>query len=67
MNDSEEFEIAAEEEPTVAFENEIAEEPLVPPPVHPSRTRKLTFSFVALLLVLVGLVNLAMIVWFLLR
>jgi hypothetical protein len=57
----------AESDVKVDFENEIAEEPLVPPAPHLSRLRKLSFSFVALLLVLVGLINLAMIIWFLWR
>ena len=51
----------------VDFKNEIAEEPLVPPAKHVSRIKKLSFSFVALLLVLIGLINLAMILWFLSR
>ena len=51
----------------VDFENEIAEEPLILPAKPVSRIRKLSFSFVALLLVLVGLINLAMILWFLSR
>ena len=51
----------------VDFQNEIAEEPLVPPAKHVSRIKKLSFSFVALLLVLIGLINLAMILWFLSR
>ena len=49
------------------FVNEIAEEPLVPPAKHFSRIRKLSFGFVAVLLVLIGLINLAMIIWFLSR
>ena len=57
----------AESEVKVDFKNEIAEEPLVPPAKHISRIKKLSFSFVALLLVLVGLINLAMILWFLSR
>ena len=60
-------EAEAESDVKVDFENEIAEEPLVPPAKHVSRLRKLSFSFVALLLVLVGLINLAMIIWFLSR
>ena len=51
----------------VDFENEIADEPLIPPAKPVSRIRKLSFGFVALLLVLVGLINLAMILWFLSR
>ena len=51
----------------VDFQNEIAEEPLVPPAKHVSRIKKLSFSFVALLLVHIGLINLAMILWFLSR
>ena len=70
-DDYDEFEEAAdddaEEDGKVDFENEIAEEPLVPPAKHVSRIRKLSFGFVALLLVLVGLINLAMILWILSR
>ena len=51
----------------VDFKNEIDDEPLVPPAKHVSRVRKLSFSFVALLLVLVAVINLAMILWFLSR
>ena len=64
-DDYDDFEDDAEDDAKVDFENEIAEEPLVPPAKHVSRIRKLSFSFVALLLVLVGLINLAMILWFL--
>jgi hypothetical protein len=51
----------------IDFKNEIPDEQLVPPPKHVSRIRKLSSSFAALLLVLVALINLAMIIWFLLR
>jgi hypothetical protein len=57
----------AEFDVNVNFENEIADEPLVPPAKHVSRIKKLSFSFVALLLILIGLINLAMILWFLSR
>ena len=57
----------AEDETKVDFENEIAEESLVFPAKHVSRLRKLSFGFVGLLLVLVGLINLAMIFWLLSR
>ncbi len=66
-DDFDELEPAAEVDGKVDFKNEIAEEPLVPPAPRASRIRKLSFSFVALLLVLVGLINVAMIVWFLWR
>jgi hypothetical protein len=70
MDDNDEFETEAEVDEIdakVKFENEIPAEPLVPPAKPVSRIRKLSFSFVALLLVLVGLINLAMIIWFLSR
>jgi hypothetical protein len=57
----------AEGDAKVDFKNEIAEEPLVPPVKRFRRIRELSFGVVALLLVLVGLVNLVMIFWFLLR
>jgi hypothetical protein len=66
-DDSDEFDDEVEDDINVDFKNEIAEEPLVPPAKHISRLRKLSFSFVGLLLILVGLINLAMIVWFLSR
>jgi hypothetical protein len=47
------------------FERAIAQEPLIPPTKPVSRIRRLSLGFVTLLLVLVGLINLAMIVWFL--
>ncbi len=59
--------VDAEGGANVDFKNQIPEEPLVPPAKHVSRIRKLSFSFVAFLLVLVGIVNLAMIIWFLSR
>ena len=59
------FEENAKDDAKVEFKNEIAEEPLVPPAKHVSRIRKLSFSFVALLLVLLGLINVAVIIWFL--
>jgi hypothetical protein len=61
------FEAGGEEDAKVEFANEIADEPLVPPPKPVSRIRKLSFSFVTLLLLVVAVLNLAMIVWFLLR
>jgi hypothetical protein len=61
------FEADAEEDAKVQFANEIADEPLVPPPKPVSRFRKLSFSLVTVLLLLVALLNLALIVWFLLR
>lgn len=66
-DDFEEFEEDAENGDTVGFENEIAEEPLAPPPKRFFHLKVLSFSLVAVLLVLVGLINLAMIVWLLLR
>jgi hypothetical protein len=51
----------------VDFKNEIAEEPRVPPVKRFRRIRELSFGVVALLLVLVGLVNLVMILWLLSR
>ena len=68
MDDGEDdFEDGGEEESRLHFANEIADEPLVPPPKPVSRLRKLSFSFVTFLLLLVAVLNLAMIVWFLLR
>ena len=64
-DDYDDFEENAKDDAKVDFKNEIAEEPLVPPAKHVSRIRKLSFSFVALLLVLVGLINVAVIIWFL--
>ena len=49
----------------VDFKNEIPDEPLVPPAKPVSRIRKLSSSFVGLLLILVAIINLAMIIWFL--
>jgi hypothetical protein len=62
-----EFEANTEAAAKVEFKNEIPDEPLVPPAKHVSRIRKLSSSFVALLLVLVAIINLAMIIWFLSR
>jgi hypothetical protein len=56
-----------EDVPKVDFKNEIPDEPLVPSPKHVSRIRKLSSSFVGLILILLALINLAMIVWFLSR
>ena len=61
------FEANAQEDAKVDVKNEIPDEPLVPPAKPVSRITKLSFSFVALLLVLVGLINLAMILWILSR
>jgi hypothetical protein len=66
-DDNDEIEDDAEEDAKLHFENEIPEEPLAPPPKRFFRLKLLSFSFVAVLLVLVGLINLAMIVWFLSR
>jgi hypothetical protein len=57
----------AQGDATVDFKNEIAEEPLVPTAKRFRRIRELSFGVVALLLVLVGLVNLVMILWLLSR
>jgi hypothetical protein len=65
--DDDDFEEGGEEEARVQFANEIADEPLVPQPKPVSRLRKLSFSVVTFLLLLVAFLNLAMIVWFLLR
>jgi hypothetical protein len=51
----------------IDFKNELADEPLVPSAKRFRRIRELSFGVVGLLLVLVGLINLAMIIWFLLR
>ena len=55
----------AEVDAKIHFKNEIPDEPLVPPAKHVSRIRKLSSSFVGLLLILVALINLVMIIWFL--
>ena len=57
----------AEDCAKVDFKNEIPDEPLVPPAKPVSRIRKLSSSFVGLLLILVAIINLAMIIWFLSR
>ena len=57
----------AEVDAKIDFKNEIPDEPLVPPAKRFRRIRELSFGAVALLLVLVGLINLALILWFLLR
>lgn len=57
----------AEVDGKIDFKNEIPEEPLVPPAKRFHRLRELSFGVVALLLVLIGLANLAMILWILLR
>ena len=65
--EDDEYENNTEVDAKLDFVNEIAEEPLAPPPKRFRRIRELSFGIVALLLVLVGLINLAMIVWFLSR
>ena len=65
--EDDEYENNPEVDAKLDFVNEIAEEPLAPPPKRFRRIRELSFGIVALLLVLVGLINLAMIVWFLSR
>ena len=69
MDDDEDddFEDGREEDINLQFANEIADEPLVPPAKPVSRLKKLSFSLVTLLLLLIAFLNLAMIVWFLLR
>ena len=67
MEDDDDFEEDAEDDVKVDFKNEIPDEPLVPPAKPVSRLRSLSFSFVALLLILVAIINLAMILWFLSR
>ena len=68
MDDGEDdFEDGGEGNTKLEFANEIADEPLVPQPKPVSRIRKLSFTFVTLLLLFVAILNLAMIVWFLLR
>jgi hypothetical protein len=57
----------AEVDAKIDFKNEIPEEPLLPPAKRFRRIRELSFGAVALLLVIIGLINLAMILWFLLR
>ena len=66
-DDYDEVEDGAENGATVDFENEVPEEPLVPTAKRFRRIRELSFGVVALLLVLVGLVNLVMILWLLSR
>lgn len=66
-DDYDNFEDDAQAETKIDFKNEIPDEPLVPPAKPVSRIRKLSSSFVALLLILVGLINLAMIIWILSR
>jgi hypothetical protein len=68
MNDAEEdFEEGGDENARLEFVNEIADEPLVPPAKPASRLKKLSFSLVTVVLLLIAVLNLAMIVWFLLR
>ena len=67
MEDFEENEDDTEVDPKLDFKNEIPEEPLVAPAKRFRRIRELSFGVVALLLVLVALINLAMILWNLLR
>jgi hypothetical protein len=65
--EDDEYEDNPEVDAKLDFVNEIAEEPLAPPPKRFRRIRELSFGVVALLLVLVALINLAMILWFLSR
>jgi hypothetical protein len=67
MEDDDDFEADAEDYAKVDFNNEIAEEPLIPPVKRFRRLRELSFGVVGLLLVLIGLINLAMILWYLSR
>ena len=68
MNDGEDDpEEGGEENDRLEFVNEIADEPLVPPAKPVSRLKKLSFSLVTLLLLVIAFLNLAMIVWLLLR
>jgi hypothetical protein len=67
MEDDDEYEDNPEVNAKLDFVNEIADEPLTPPPKRFRRIRELSFGVVALLLVLVAIINLAMILWFLLR
>jgi hypothetical protein len=67
MENDDEYEDNPEVDAKLDFVNEIAEEPLAPPPKRFRRIRELSFGVVALLLVLLGLINLAMILWFLSR
>jgi hypothetical protein len=66
-DDADEIEDYLEEDPKLDFENYIPEEPLARPPKRFFKLKVFSFSFVAFLLVLVGLINLAMIGWFLLH
>lgn len=65
--DEDDFEEGGDASAKLEFANEIADEPLVPPAKPVSRIRKLSFSFVTFLLLIIAILNLAMIVWFLLR
>ena len=67
VGDFEEAEDDTEVDAKVVYKNEIPEEPLVAPVKRFRRIRELSFGVVAILLVLVGLINLAMILWFLSR
>jgi hypothetical protein len=66
-DDYDEVEADARDDVNVDFKNQIPDEPLVPPAKPVSRIRKLSSSFVALVLILVALINLMMIIWFLSR
>jgi hypothetical protein len=66
-DDYDNFEDDGENDVKVDFENEIDEELPIPVAKHAALRKKLSFSFVALLLVLIGLFNLVMIIWFLSR
>ena len=67
MEDDDDFQAYAGDDAKVDFKNEIPDEPLVPPAKPVSRLRKVSASFVGLLLILVALINLAIIIWFLSR
>ena len=67
MDDDEDDNEDSEDDAQSDFESEIAKERLVPPPKRFFRMRELSYVFIAVLLVLVGLINVAMIFWFLSR
>ena len=66
-DDYDEIETDAQDDAKVDFKNEIPDESLVPPAKRFRRIRELSFGVVVLLLVLIGLINVAMILWFLSR
>jgi hypothetical protein len=65
MEDDDEIADDTEVDAKVDFVNEIPDAPLVPPAKQVSRIKKLSSSFVALLLIFIAIINLAMIIWFL--